>query len=91
MRERPSKKKNSHIKRAKTQEADFYVSVYAYLMSEYSPKIVSLFNNSPISKKIVHLVSQYYWGGNSVPNTAGDIADLIRSKYKTDNRERGEE
>lgn len=90
MRERPSKKKNSHIRKAKRQEENFYVSVYTYIMAEYDPKIASLFTNSPIADKIVDLTTKYYWGGNSVPSTAGDIADLIRSKYKTDNIERGE-
>lgn len=78
------KKKNDKITKAKIRamEENFYISVYEYVIEEYSTKISRLFVDSPIAEDIVDLVNQYYWGGNSVPNTAGDMADLLRSKYK---------
>ena len=49
---------------------------------EYKPKYSKLFADSDISEKLTDLVTQYYWGGNSVPFTAGQIVDLLKSKYK---------
>lgn len=62
---------------------EFYMSVYAYINMEYKPKYARMFANSDISEKLTDLVTQYYWGGNSVPFTAGQIVDLLYSKYKT--------
>ena len=59
----------------------FYMDVYSYIQMEYSLKIERLFTNSPISGDIVDLVNEYFWGGNTVQFTAGQIADLLRSKY----------
>lgn len=64
-------------------QENFYISVYTYLCMEYSPRVAQLFEESPISEKIKDLVGQYYWGGNSVAFTAGQVADLIKSKYKS--------
>lgn len=81
MKKKKSSKKLREAK-ARALEEDFYISVYLYILEEYHPKIGFLFSDSPISDKIVDLTREYYWGGNTVPNTAGDIADLLRSKYK---------
>ena len=59
----------------------FYMSVYSYIHMEYKPKYARLFADSDISEKLVDLVTQYYWGGNSVQFTAGQVVDLLRSKY----------
>jgi hypothetical protein len=61
----------------------FYMSVYSYINMEYKPKYARLFANSDISEKLADLVTQYYWGGNTVPFVAGQILDLLKSKYKT--------
>lgn len=60
----------------------FYMSVYSYIGSEYKKKYKNLFADSGISPQIYDLCAQYYWGGNSVPFTAGQIVDLLKSKYK---------
>lgn len=62
---------------------EFYMSVYSYINMEYKPKYARMFANSPISESIADLVTQYYWGGNTVPFVAGQIIDLLRSKYKS--------
>lgn len=60
----------------------FYMTVYSYISSEYQPKYARLFANSSMSEKLVDLVTQYYWGGNTAPFVAGQIVDLLKSKYK---------
>lgn len=58
------------------------MNVYSYIGMEYKPKYAKLFANSDISEKLADLITQYYWGGNSVPFTAGQVVDLLKSKYK---------
>jgi hypothetical protein len=60
----------------------FYMQVYSYISMEYKPQYRKLFANSDLSEKLTDLVTQYYWGGNSVPFTSGQIVDLLKSKYK---------
>ncbi len=69
-------------KKAKLAEHGFYLSVYAYITQEYKPRYAKIYADSSFSAKIADLVAQYYWGGNSVPFVAGQIIDLIKSKYK---------
>lgn len=61
---------------------EFYMNVYSYITMEYKPKYAKLFADSDISEQLVDLVSQYYWGGNTVQFTCGQIVDLLKSKYK---------
>lgn len=72
------KKKN----KAQKYAHKFYMSVYSYISMEYKPNYSKLFTDSDISDKLTDLVTQYYWGGNSVPFTAGQIVDLLKSKYQ---------
>lgn len=60
----------------------FYMSVYSYISMEYKPKYAKIYADSSFSEKLFDLVVQYYWGGNTVQFTAGQIVDLIQSKYK---------
>lgn len=73
--------KEIHEAKIRAMQHCFYMDVYGYVLAEYKPKIGKLFTDSPIAGKIVDLVNEYYWGGNSVPFVAGQIADLLRSKY----------
>lgn len=73
------KKKN---KRAQSMCHDFYMNVFAYINMEYKPKYSRIYADSEMSESLVELVSQYFWGGNTVPFVAGQIVDLIKSKYK---------
>jgi hypothetical protein len=69
------------MKHIHTYAHAFYLSVYAYIEMEYKPRYVKLFIDSDISEKLVDLTTQYYWGGNTVPFTAAQIVDLLKSKY----------
>lgn len=65
----------------KAMQQMFYEDVLIYLLEEYKPRIAKLFTDSPISDKITVLVYEYFWGGNTVQFTAGQMADLLKSKY----------
>lgn len=69
--------KNTHI-----HAHQFYLGVYSYIGMEYKPKYSRIFADSSMSEQLVDLVTQYYWGGNSIPFTAGQVVDLIKSKYR---------
>ena len=74
--------KEIHEAKIRAMQHCFYMDVYSYIIAEYKPRIAKLFTDSPIAGKIVDLINGYYWGGNTVPFTAGQIADLLKSKYK---------
>lgn len=76
-----NKKKLTEAK-ARAMQQIFYEDVLIYLMEEYKPRIARLFTESPIAGRLVDLVNEYYWGGNTVQFTAGQVADLLKSKYK---------
>jgi hypothetical protein len=57
----------------------FYLLVYSYISMEYKPRYAKLFADSDISEKLKDLVTKYYWGGNTVQFTAGQVIDLIQS------------
>lgn len=61
---------------------NFYMQVYWYICEEYKPRYAKLYADSDISQNLIDLVSQYYWGGNTVQFTAGQVVDLLKSKYK---------
>lgn len=60
----------------------FYMDVFSYINTEYEPKYAQLYVDSDVSEKLVGLVDQYFWGGNTVPFVAGQVVDLLKSKYK---------
>lgn len=68
-------------KKTHAQVHEFYMSVYNYIHMEYKPRYAKLVANSDISEKIADLITQYYWGGNNVQFTAGQVVDLLKSKY----------
>ena len=78
------KRKKKHLKEIKARALAhcFYMDVYSYILSEYTPRIARLYTDSPIAGDLVDLIDQYYWGGNTVPFTAGQVVDLLKSKYK---------
>ncbi len=59
----------------------FYEDVCIYLLEEYSPRVFNLFRKSSIAPRMQKLIYEYFWGGNTVQFTAGQIADLLKSKY----------
>jgi hypothetical protein len=77
------KKSRRELREAKIRAMQqmFYEDVCIYITEEYSPRIYRLFSESPMAGSIVDLVNEYFWGGNTVQFTAGQIADLLKSKY----------
>lgn len=67
--------------KARRAVASFFHSVSAYIKAEYKPRFYKLYNREDIVDDMIHLTNEYYWGGNTVQNTAGDVVDLLRSKY----------
>lgn len=59
----------------------FYKSVSLYMKREYKKQYYRFYTDPSFVFEMNELTSAYYWGGNSVPNTAGDIVDYIKSKY----------
>jgi hypothetical protein len=82
------KKSNKEFREAKIRAMQqiFYEDLCIYMLEEYSPRTCRLFFDSPISDDIVHLVNDYFWGGNTIQFTAGQIADLLKSKYPKKNK-----
>tara|TARA_B110000503_G_C7140794_1_gene410747 strand:+ start:1395 stop:1646 length:252 start_codon:yes stop_codon:yes gene_type:complete len=79
-----NEKRKKEIKAAKLRAIQhcFYMDVYSYIAAEYTPRTARLFTDSPISGSLVDLINEYYWGGNTIPFVAGQVADLLKSKYK---------
>jgi len=66
---------------AQRMVCDFYNSVFDYMKMEYKPKWAKLYNSEEILDDMIHLTAEYYFGGNTVPFTAAQIVDLLKSKY----------
>jgi len=60
---------------------NFYNSVLEYMNNEYRPKWARLYNSDKLLDDMIRLTGEYYFGGNTVPFTAGQIVDLLKSKY----------
>ena len=59
----------------------FYDSVGKYIKNEYKPKWSKIYNDPNHVGSMLELTAQYYLGGNTVCFTAGQIVDLLKSKY----------
>jgi hypothetical protein len=59
---------------------DFYNSVWNYMKMEYKPKWARLYNSEKLLDDMIKLTGQYYLGGNTVSNTAGDIVSFLKKK-----------
>lgn len=70
-------------KNAQKLVCDFYNSVWNYMKLEYKPKWAKLYNSEQILDDMIKLTGEYYFGGNTVQFTAGQIVDLLKSKYKS--------
>lgn len=60
----------------------FYNDVWTYMKKEYKPRWAKLYNSEELLMDMISLTGEYYFGGNSVPFTAGQIVDLLKSKYR---------
>lgn len=68
-------------KKANKQVANFFQSISVYMKKEYKPKYYRFYNDPVVIDEMIRLTSSYYWGGNTVPSSAGDLIDYMRSKY----------
>jgi hypothetical protein len=59
----------------------FSGSIRAYIFMEYKNAYYDIYNNVKITREVRKLTTEYYFGGNTVPFTAGQIVDYARSKY----------
>ena len=59
---------------------DFYNSVWEYMKAEYKPKWAKMYNSQKTLDEMIQITGQYYLGGNTVPNTAGDIVAFLKKK-----------
>jgi len=60
----------------------FSAKVRKYILIEYNQTYHHIYSNLALQKEVKKLMSKYYWGGNNIPFTAGQIVDYVRSKYK---------
>lgn len=67
---------------AKQAICDFYNDVWNYMRMEYKPKWAKLYNAENTLDEMIQLTGQYYFGGNTISNTAGDIIQLLKSRHK---------
>ena len=68
-------------KKANKQIASFFKSVSLYIKREYKSRYYRFYNDPVVIDEMIKLTSAYYFGGNTVPSTAGDIVHFIKSKY----------
>ena len=47
---------------------------------EYKPKCARMYNAQKTLDEMIQITGQYYLGGNTVPNTAGDIIAFLKKK-----------
>jgi hypothetical protein len=60
----------------------FSASVRKYILLEYKSAYYDIYADVDITRDVRTLIVEYYWGGNNVPFTAGQVVDYVRSKYK---------
>ncbi len=69
-------------KRSEKFVGRFSAKVRKYILIEYNLVYNKIYSDMQITKEVRTLMSEYYWGGNNIPFTAGQIVDYVRSKYK---------
>ena len=68
-------------KKAKKLINQFYNDVWTYIQAEYDPVWADLYNSEELLDSMISLTREYYFGGNTVPNTAGVIVNILKQKY----------
>tara|TARA_Y100000401_G_C8203731_1_gene164913 strand:+ start:191 stop:415 length:225 start_codon:yes stop_codon:yes gene_type:complete len=70
-------------KRLQKAVSSFRVNVKKYILAEYGEDTFHhIYRNVKATKDANKLCVEYYLGGNTVPFTAGQIVDYVRSKFK---------
>jgi hypothetical protein len=89
MKKRKNGKKRTNVEyhlnktsKAELLVASFTAKVRAYILMEYRTAYNHIYSNIKITRDARKLCTEYYFGGNTVPFTAGQIVDYARSKYK---------
>ena len=73
--------KNNKLELALSQ---FSGTVRKYILLEYRSAYQQIYSSIKITRDVRKLSTDYYFGGNTVQFTAGQIVDYVRSKYKQD-------
>lgn len=60
----------------------FYQKVMKYIEYEYSAKYCKMPKEQNSSARIFYLICEYHRDGYSIPFVAGQIVDLLKSKYE---------
>lgn len=60
----------------------FSAKIRAYILMEYRGVYNDIYSSVKINRDVRKLSTEYYFGGNTVPFTAGQIVDYVKSKYK---------
>lgn len=63
-------------KKAKQALNDFYYSVLWYLKKEYKSKYYQFYRQNKTI--MINFISQFYWGGESIPNVAPEIVQYFK-------------
>ena len=71
-------------KKFKVALGKFNATLRTYILMEYRDMYYNIYNSIKISREVRFLASRYYLGGNTIPSTAGQIIDYVRSKYTFD-------
>lgn len=57
---------------------NFYSAVAEYMLFEYKPKYYEYFVDDDNTDNMIELSSKYYFGGNNIPDTAGEIVNILK-------------
>ena len=60
---------------------NFYSAVAEYMLFEYKPKYYEYFVDDDNTDSMIELCSRYYYGGNNIIDTAGDIVNLLKYNH----------
>jgi hypothetical protein len=58
----------------------FFNLVGMYMKAEYEEKYSDRYGHIPTIHKMRNIVARYYWGGNSVPDTAGIMVEYFKQQ-----------
>lgn len=61
------------------QVANFYSAVAEYMLFEYKPKYYEYFVDDDNTDIMLDICAKYYFGGNNIVDTAGDIVQMMKN------------
>lgn len=69
-------------KKLKIAVGKFSATLRVYILLEYRSVYNDIYNSVNITRDVRKLATEYYLGGNTIPFSAGQIVDYVKSKYK---------